>query len=191
MEDRFMNIIEKDVILNTLNTEILIEDSLVAEENELEKKIFEYSKESKTQKFLIKQPKDILSDSIARIRNGYMSKKKVIELFDTNLVRSVLVCMKQEGFLSDFEIKKDDRGHNYISLNLLYTGKKQASIVSLRLMSKPSRRLSVKHNGIKELYKTFCYNGFGCAFISTSQGVLAGHDAAVRGIGGQILFVCF
>ena len=89
--------------------------------------------------------------------------------------------LKDEGYLKNFKIL-DDKGAGMLRLYLKYDDAGNPVIHGLTRVSRPGRRL---YRGKDELPRVL--GGLGIAIVSTSQGLLTGHDARKRGLGGEVV----
>jgi small subunit ribosomal protein S8 len=69
-----------------------------------------------------------------------------------------------------------------IQIRLKYTDDRRSAITGLRRVSRPGRRTYVDAHGIPKVQ-----GGMGTAIVSTSHGVMTGHDARQAGVGGEVL----
>jgi small subunit ribosomal protein S8 len=123
---------------------------------------------------------DPVADMLTRIRNALLARHDsvVIPLSKTKI--AIAKILKDEGFISDFELVKSD-SHRFIKVNLKYVDN-QSVILGLERASKPGMRLYVKRKEIPRVY-----GGLGISIVSTSKGIMLGHDAWRRNIGGELL----
>lgn len=128
---------------------------------------------------------DPLGDMLARIRNGQQAKLKTITSPSSKLRLSVLAVLKEEGYISDYSVAKNDKGFDEISVVLKYFDN-EGAIKELHRISKPSRRVYSK---IKDLPKY--YNGLGICIVSTPKGVMSDHNARQAHLGGEVLAKVF
>lgn len=127
----------------------------------------------------------LLSDMLARVRNGQMASLASVSCPYSGLLESCLSVLLDEGYIRNYE--KIDNGDNKPSLKVqlkYFDGK--PVIEELKVMSKPGRR---QYSSIKDLNKY--KNGLGVVVLSTSQGVMSDHEARVKNIGGELLFSVF
>ena len=102
---------------------------------------------------------------------------------DLTLVSSA-VSTRVDAFIVDYEVVSQEPQAE-LRLRLKYRGERtraQQAIHEIRLISKPSRRVFVGKDNIPRPL-----GGMGICIVSTSQGVMAGHEARQRGIGGEVL----
>jgi small subunit ribosomal protein S8 len=128
---------------------------------------------------------DPLGDMLARIRNGQQAKLKTIISPSSKLRISVLEVLKEEGYIADYSVAKNDKDFDEISIELKYFDDKGV-IKEIKRVSKPSRRVYSK---IKDLPKY--YNGLGICIVSTPEGVMTDHKARQSHLGGEVLAKVF
>jgi len=123
---------------------------------------------------------DPISDLITRIRNGYHARKEAVELPSSKVKAEIARVLKAEGYISDFEIKKDK--FPVLRVYLLYRQGKKAAVEGIRRVSKPGGRHYIGQDEIPRVL-----NGLGIAVISTSQGVVSDREARNLKVGGELL----
>jgi small subunit ribosomal protein S8 len=69
-----------------------------------------------------------------------------------------------------------------IRIQLKYADGRRSVIAGLRRVSRPGRRRYVAHEQIPRVM-----GGMGTAILSTSVGVMTGHEAKTRGVGGEVV----
>ena len=69
-----------------------------------------------------------------------------------------------------------------IVVTLKYTNDRKPVISGIKRVSRPGRRDYVDHAHIPKVQ-----GGLGTAIISTSRGVMTGHDARKLGVGGEVV----
>ena len=67
-------------------------------------------------------------------------------------------------------------------MRLKYTDSRQSAISGLQRVSRPGQRHYVPASAIPKIQ-----GGMGTAIVSTSRGVMTGHDARRAGVGGEIV----
>ncbi len=127
---------------------------------------------------------DLLSDMLARIRNGQHAKLPQVDCSFSKLLASVLDVLKNEGFIVDWRKAGDDKKPS-LEIELKYF-EGEPAIKDLKRVSKPGRRV---YSPIAELQKVM--NGLGISILSTSRGVMSDYDARQAGVGGEILCTVF
>jgi small subunit ribosomal protein S8 len=69
-----------------------------------------------------------------------------------------------------------------LNVTLKYTQERKPVISGLQRVSRPGQRMYVDHDHIPRIQ-----GGMGTAIISTSKGVMTGHDARREGVGGEVV----
>lgn len=123
---------------------------------------------------------DPIADMLTRIRNAIMVRHDSVVVPASKMKLGIAKILKDEGFISDFEIVKGTP-HREIKVQLRYIDNKPA-ISGLKRMSKPGLRLYVQKREIPRVY-----GGLGIAILSTSQGLKTGQQAWRQGSGGELL----
>ena len=124
---------------------------------------------------------DPIADMLTRIRNANQMRDKEVEVPASNLKIEIAKILKEEGFVNDYKIKKNNV-QNIIVLNLKYTENKVRVITGLKRISKPGLRVYVKADEVPKVL-----NGLGIAIISTSKGVMTDKKARELSLGGEVL----
>ena len=124
---------------------------------------------------------DPIADMLTRIRNANVMRYKEVEVPASKIKVEIARILKEEGFISDYKIKKNNV-QNIISLNLKYGQNKERVITGLKRISKPGLRVYVS---VDKLPKVL--NGLGIAIISTSKGLMTDKEARKESLGGEVL----
>jgi small subunit ribosomal protein S8 len=129
--------------------------------------------------------KDILSDILTRIRNAVRSKKIEVEVPKTRITSSLANILLQEGLIKEvlvaFSTKQEKQSSLF--LRLKYYGTQNVSVISdLTRISRFSLRIYVNHKEIPNVF-----GNSGLVILSTSQGLIRGHEARNRNLGGELL----
>jgi len=124
---------------------------------------------------------DPFADMLTRIRNASMVKFDSVDIPLSSLKVDVAKILKDEGYISDFHIQKDDT-QGILRIDLKYDQNHHKVINGLRRISKPGRRVYVQTDSIPKVM-----SGLGIAIISTSSGVMTDHQARKSGVGGELL----
>ena len=124
---------------------------------------------------------DPIADMLTRIRNANQNRAKSVEMPSSKMKLEIARILKEEGFIADFKVKKNDV-QNIIVLSLKYGEKKERVITGLKRISKPGLRVYAKAEEVPTVL-----NGLGIAIMSTSKGVMTGKDAKKQSLGGEVL----
>ena len=124
---------------------------------------------------------DPIADYCTRIRNGYSSKKRWIDIPSSELKKRISLVLKEEGYIDNFvfvnkELKKED-----IRIFLRYDNNEPA-ITTILKISNPGKRVYVSVSDIPRVL-----NGLGISVISSSRGVVSNKVARELKVGGELL----
>ncbi len=124
---------------------------------------------------------DPIGDMLTRIRNACMARHTTVSMPASKMKMAIADILKREGFIREVEIQ-EGKPFNTIVLTLKYTSDRQPVITGLKRVSKPGLRIYTGHAEIPRVR-----GGLGLSILSTSHGVLAGHEALQQRIGGEVL----
>ncbi len=124
---------------------------------------------------------DPLADMLTRIRNALMARFESVEIPGSKLKVSVAEILKREGYIRDYHVRQDGV-KSTIVIDLKYDAANNAVITGLKRVSKPGRRVYVRHDRIPRVM-----SGLGIAVVSTSKGVMTDREARRQKVGGEVL----
>ena len=127
---------------------------------------------------------DPIGDMIARIKNAQERNHKKVELPSSNFKTKIADMLKNEGFIKDFKINKENN-KSLLSLELKYHSGNPV-ISTFERVSKPGRRIFSSADGLPKIN-----NGLGIAIVSTPKGVMTDIDARKQRVGGEIICKVF
>jgi small subunit ribosomal protein S8 len=127
---------------------------------------------------------DPIADFLTRIRNGITAAHEVVDIPSSKLKREMARILREQGYIDGFEVLPADESHpgERIRVDLKYTAQRQSAISGLRRVSRPGQRHYVSATSIPKVQ-----GGLGTAIVSTSSGVMTGHQARQRGVGGEVV----
>jgi small subunit ribosomal protein S8 len=125
---------------------------------------------------------DPIADMLTRIRNAIMARHDSVLIPASKTKISIADILKQEGFITDYEVVKGNTPQRVIKIQLKYTGKKEPVLTGLKRVSKPGLRVYVGKGEIPRIYE-----GLGITILSTPSGVMTGRQAWRKGVGGEVL----
>jgi small subunit ribosomal protein S8 len=127
---------------------------------------------------------DPVADFLTRIRNGANAQKLDVLIPSSKLKRELARILKEQGYIESFALIAPHEGHpgEQISVRLKYTNERQPVISGIQRVSRPGMRQYVGHDSIPKIQ-----GGMGTAIISTSIGVMTGHEARAKGVGGEVV----
>lgn len=124
---------------------------------------------------------DPIADMLTRIRNANQNRAKVVTMPSSKMKETIASILKEEGFIEDFEIEKNDVQNN-LTLTLKYGKNKERVITGLKRISKPGLRV---YANVEDLPRVL--NGLGIAIISTPKGVMTDKLARKNNVGGEVI----
>ena len=126
---------------------------------------------------------DPLADMLARIRNAALARHELTHVPASKMKKAVAEILKAEGFLAD--VRQEVWGkaeHQHLTLVLKYTDTREAAFRGIKRVSRPGRRVYVKHDQIPRVL-----SGMGVSILSTSRGLMTDHEARRQKVGGELL----
>ncbi len=124
---------------------------------------------------------DPLADYLTRVRNGLAAQHDSVEVPASRLKREVSRILTEQGYITGFTVEPTAAGE-VIKVDLRYTEARRPVISGLRRVSRPGRRHYVSNDEIPRVQ-----GGMGTAIVSTSSGVMTGHEAKQKGVGGEVV----
>jgi small subunit ribosomal protein S8 len=127
---------------------------------------------------------DPVADFLTRIRNGIHAAHETVELPASKLKAELARILTEQGYIDSWAVSRaaDGATGEVIVLRLKYTRERHPAISGLQRVSRPGRRTYVDARHIPKVL-----GGMGTAIISTSHGVMTGHEARLAGVGGEVL----
>jgi len=124
---------------------------------------------------------DPIADMLTRVRNANLALHDTVVMPGSKLKGEIARVLRDEGYIQDFELREAEVGTELL-VRLKYSRDRRRVISGLDRVSKPGRRVYADRTTIPRVL-----GGMGIAVLSTSQGVITGHEARRRGIGGEVL----
>jgi small subunit ribosomal protein S8 len=127
---------------------------------------------------------DPIADFLTRIRNAIHAAHETVEIPASKLKAEVARVLAEQGYIDSWTIlpAADGQASPTIQIRLKYTEDRRSAISGLRRVSRPGRRTYVEARSIPKVL-----GGMGTSIVSTSRGVMTGHEARNAGIGGEVL----
>jgi small subunit ribosomal protein S8 len=127
---------------------------------------------------------DPIADFLTRIRNGIMAAHETVEIPSSRLKREMARILQEQGYIAGFDEAPGvpDSAGDKLLIHLKYTDDRTSVISGLRRVSRPGQRTYVDAKHIPKVL-----GGMGTAIVSTSRGVMTGHDARREGVGGEVV----
>ena len=124
---------------------------------------------------------DPISDFLTRIRNAIGAGQDEVEIPASGLKVEMSRILKEQGYINDFSSEPARIGE-VIRIRLKYREDRQRVISGLERVSRPGRRRYVNRTQVPRVH-----GGTGTTIVSTSRGVMTGHEATARGVGGEVV----
>ena len=127
---------------------------------------------------------DPIADYLTRIRNAIQAQHDVVEVPASKLKREMTRILAEQGYIDGWETEAPTPDHPgaIIRIQLKYTEDRKSVVSGLQRASRPGQRYYVDARSIPKVL-----GGMGTTIVSTSQGVMTGHEARSRGIGGEVV----
>lgn len=124
---------------------------------------------------------DPIADYLTRVRNALRADHPEVEVPASRLKKELTRILKEQGYVNDFEVEPTSVGES-IKIRLKYTEDRDPAIKGMKRVSRPGRRRYVNGGEIPRVQ-----GGMGTAIISSSAGVVSGHEAKEKGVGGEVV----
>ncbi len=124
---------------------------------------------------------DTIADLLTRIRNAISAKHETVEIPASNMKKSIVQILFDEGYIKKFTVS-DDGKQGMIKIFLKYTDDKKSVITGLKRVSKPGLRV---YSNVEDMPKVI--KGLGIAIVSTSKGIMTDRRARKENVGGEVL----
>ena len=123
---------------------------------------------------------DPIADMLARLRNAALARHERTEMPSSKMRVSIAKLLKQEGYVDD--VRESEGPMKTLTIVLRYGRDRASAIDGTRRISRPGRRVYVRHDLIPRVR-----SGMGISILSTSRGVMTDKDAKKQRVGGELL----
>jgi small subunit ribosomal protein S8 len=124
---------------------------------------------------------DPIADFLTRIRNGLRADFDEVEMPSSHFKAEIARILQEQGYIDGYETETARVG-KVLRVRLKYTEDRKPVITGIERLSKPGRRRYVTATQVPKVL-----GGMGTAIVSTSRGVMTGHDARRQGVGGELV----
>ncbi|HLH66506.1 MAG TPA: 30S ribosomal protein S8 [Solirubrobacteraceae bacterium] len=127
---------------------------------------------------------DPIADFLTRLRNAAAAQHHEVTMPSSKLKRELARILSEQGYIEGYAVHEPGAGHpgQRITVTLKYSSERRPAISGIQRVSRPGRRVYVDHAHIPRVQ-----GGMGTAIISTSKGVMTGHEARREGVGGELV----
>jgi small subunit ribosomal protein S8 len=124
---------------------------------------------------------DPIADLLTRIRNGLSADHDSVAIPASRFKTEIARILSEQGYVEGYNVEPGTVGE-VLRVHLKYTEDRAPVISGMERVSRPGRRTYVAAGEIPKVL-----GGMGTAIVSTSQGVMTGHDARRQGVGGEVV----
>lgn len=123
---------------------------------------------------------DPISDFLTRFKNAARAGKDEFTAPFSKVKAEIARILKEEGYIWSYEVNTEGDFPS-IKVKVRYIDGTPA-LTDLKKESKPGRR---RYIGVEEIPKVI--GGLGITIVSTSQGLMVGHRAKKKNMGGELI----
>src|SRR3954469_25653440 len=124
---------------------------------------------------------DPIADFLTRIRNGLIADHDDVVMPALTFKAEIAGILRQQGYIEDFAVEPGRVGRQ-LRVRLCYTEDRKPVIAGVERLPRPGRRRCVS---AREVPKVLA--GMGTPTVSTSRGVMTGHEAHHAKGGGELV----
>jgi small subunit ribosomal protein S8 len=124
---------------------------------------------------------DPTADFLTRVRNALQADKDEVDVPASRFKAELARILSEQGYIEGYSTEPARVGE-VLRLRLKYTDDRRPVISGLRRVSRPGRRNYVGSGDVPKVL-----GGMGTAIVSTSRGVMTGHEARRAGVGGEVV----
>jgi small subunit ribosomal protein S8 len=124
---------------------------------------------------------DPIADFLTRIRNGLHADRDEVEMPASTFKAEIARILREQGYIEEYSVEPGKVGR-VLRVRLKYTEDRKPVIHGLQRVSRPGRRTYVQAGGVPKVQ-----GGMGTTIVSTSRGVMTGHEARRAGVGGELV----
>ena len=124
---------------------------------------------------------DPIADFLTRIRNGLRADHDEVAMPASTFKAELARILSEQGYIDGFEVEPARVGRT-LRVRLKYTEDRKPVISGIERLSRPGRREYVAAGEVPKIQ-----GGMGTAILSTSAGVMTGHEAKQKGVGGEVV----
>jgi small subunit ribosomal protein S8 len=124
---------------------------------------------------------DPVADFLTRIRNALSAQHDSVVIPASKFKVELARILREQGYIEDYGTEPDRVGER-LRVRLKYTEQRASVISGLKRVSTPGRRTYVHAGEIPKIL-----GGMGTTILSTSRGVMTGHEARRQGVGGEVV----
>jgi small subunit ribosomal protein S8 len=124
---------------------------------------------------------DPIADFLTRVRNGLQADHDAVVMPHSTFKTEIARILSEQGYIEGYSVEPARVGQQ-LRVTLKYTENREPVISGMQRVSKPGRRTYVGAGDVPKVQ-----GGMGTTIVSTSHGVMTGHDARRAGYGGELV----
>lgn len=124
---------------------------------------------------------DPIADMLTRMRNAIAARKRRVDIPASKMKRALAELFEREGYIKGFKMMEEGP-QGTIRIFLKYTEDQASVIEGLERVSRPGLRIYADKDSIPKVL-----GGYGMSVLSTSRGILTGHEARMARVGGEVI----
>jgi small subunit ribosomal protein S8 len=126
---------------------------------------------------------DPIADFLTRIRNAIHASHETVVMPGSRQKAQLARILAEQGYIDAYSVTPAADGPgDKLEIRLKYDESRRSAISGLRRVSRPGQRTYVDSKHIPRVH-----GGTGTAIVSTSRGVMTGHEARAAGVGGELV----
>jgi small subunit ribosomal protein S8 len=124
---------------------------------------------------------DPIADLLTRIRNAISADHEYADIPASKFKTEIARILDEQGYIESYSVEPARVGE-VLRVKLKYTEDRRSVISGMKRVSRPGRRT---YTDSREVPKVL--GGMGTVIVSTSRGVMTGHEARQQGVGGEVV----
>ena len=124
---------------------------------------------------------DPIADFLTRIRNAIAADHEYAEIPASKFKTEIARILDEQGYIESYSVEPARVGE-VLRVKLKYTEDRRSVISGLKRVSTPGRRTYTHSSEVPKVL-----GGMGTVIMSTSKGVMTGHEARQEGVGGEVV----
>jgi small subunit ribosomal protein S8 len=124
---------------------------------------------------------DPIADFLTRVRNALTADQDEAVMPSSRFKAELARILQEQGYIEDFSVEPARVGRE-LRVRLKYTEDRRSVIHGMERISRPGRREYVGADDVPKVQ-----GGMGTTIVSTSRGIMTGHDARRARVGGELV----
>ncbi len=124
---------------------------------------------------------DPIADLLTRIRNAIAADHEYADIPASKFKTEIARILSEQGYIEGYSVEPARVGQ-VLRVKLKYTEDRRSVIAGLKRVSTPGRRTYTDSTHVPKVL-----GGMGTVIVSTSRGVMTGHEARQQGVGGEVV----